>query len=165
MKELFSGAAQVSIQGERVLRLLNFTGNQAKYEVIGFENMPVILVDSRRTGLLAVQELLETGDLYAFAPKFSHPALVHILQDGPGQVQIELSDTDQPPAHMLWIAIGLDDLLPVYDYIYENIVPLYPGAGYAFISLYQLPESDRYALTQKDANPADYISSLPAWDG
>jgi len=165
MKKIFEGSAQVSIQGERVLRFLDFTGNQAKYEIIGFEDSPVTLIDHRLNGLTAIQALLETGDLHDFAPKFNHPALVNVTQDEMGEVVIELNDTEDYPSCVLWVAIGLGDLVPVYDYLYENIVPFNEEGKYAFIGLYQLSESDGATHSLKDLNSPTYSSPLPVWVG
>lgn len=160
MNELFSGPAQVSIQGERVLRLLDFTGNQAKYEVIGFEELPVVLLDSRKRGLMAIQELLENGDLRAFAPKFNHPANVRITEDDNTSVIIELTDTCEHPRHLLWIAIGLRDSLPVYQYVYENIAPLHTQNEYAYLALYQLMEIEEDGSSRDEESPASYFPSF-----
>lgn len=166
MNVLYAGTAQVSIQGERALRFLDFTGNQAKYEVIGFENMPIVIIDSRRRGLLAIQELLGGGNVNDFAPKFNHPAHIRITQEGGGGVTIELSDTDENPSHILWIAIGLGDSMPVYDYVLEVIVPLEGSDGeYALIALYQSSSSDKPALSNRDKISASSSSSLSAWAG
>lgn len=162
MDELFSGTAEVSIQGERVLRFLDCTGNQAKYEVIGFETVPVVIVDSRLKGLLAIQGLLETGDLHAFAPKFNHPAKVRIVQGERGEVIIQLSDAEEYPCHILWIAVGLRDSLPVYEYEFETIAPLSQEDGYAIIAVYQLSPSEGPALSSLEVSSASYVSSLSA---
>src|SRR5919109_410571 len=138
MNELFSGVAHVSIQGERVLRFLNCTEYQANYEVIGFEQAPIIIVDFRRNGLLAIQELLETGDLQAFAPKFNCPADARITSDVNQQVVVELRDTDDTPTFVLWVAFGLGNSMPVYHYCYENIVPLAEEGRFALVAVYQI---------------------------
>jgi hypothetical protein len=165
MKKIFEGSTQVAIQGERVLRFIDFSENQAKYEIIGFEDSPVTLIDHRLNGLLAIQSLLETGDLYNFAPNFNHPALVIVTQDEMGEVVIELNDTEDSPSCVLWIAIGLGHSLPVYDYIYENIVPLAEVDKYALITIYQIPSSDKPASLSRDFASAISSSSSVTWVG
>jgi hypothetical protein len=165
MKRLFSGSTQVSIQGERALRFIDFTGNQAKYEIIGFEDSPVVLIDYRANGLLAIQSLLETGDLYGFAPKFNHPAMVNVTQDEMGKVVIELTDTKDFPNCVLWIAIGLGDLIPVYDYVYENIVPLKEEGKFSLIAIYQISSSEIPASDRSDLSFASSSSSSSTWVG
>ncbi len=138
MDELFSGVAHVAFQGVRVLRFLNCAENQVNYELIGFEKAPITIVDFRCNGLLAIQELLESGDLQAFAPKFNCPADVRIISDTSQQVVIELRDTDDIPTFVLWIAIGLGNSMPVYDYYFENIVPLAEEGKFALVAVYQI---------------------------
>lgn len=165
MNRIFSGTVQVSIQGDRVLRFVDFTGNQAKYEVIGFENSPVLIIDSRAKGLLAIQELIETEELHAFAPRFNHQAMVQITKDDTGNTLIELSDTEDVPTCVLWIAIGLGSSMPVYDYVYEELVPLTEDDQYALIAVYQIPSSNRPALSSRELSSASSSSSLSAWLG
>ena len=165
MKELFSGATEVAIQGDRVLRFLDCTGNQAKYEVIGFEHLPLLLIDTRQAGLQAIQELLATNDLAAFAPKFNSPAYVRVFEDETGCVVVELNDTEHLPHHLLWIAIGLQDSLPVYPYIYENIAALESESGCAFIGVYPFSASDRPSASSSQRSISSAISSGPAWAG
>jgi len=164
MNELFSGIAHVSIQGERVLRFLNCTENQANYEVIGFEQAPVMIVDFRRNGLLAIQELLETGDLQAFAPKFNHPAEVRITSDANQQIVVELRDTDHMPTFVLWVAIGLGNSMPVYDYFYENIIPLAEDGRFALIAVYQISSASPRASSSDLAVAKSSLSST-TWLG
>ena len=164
MNELFSGVASVSIQGERVLRFLNCTEDQAIYEIIGFEEAPVIIIDFRRNGIVAIQELLETEDLHAFAPKFNYPAEVRIVNDDNGQVVIELRETNDKPTFILWIAIGLENSLPVYNYHYENIVPLAQKGRWGVVAVYQMssanPRSSRSDLALAVSSP-----STTTWSG
>jgi hypothetical protein len=165
MEQIFSGPAQVSIQGDRALRFLNFTGKEARYSVIGFEDSPVTINDSRAKGLLAIQELMETERTEDFAPKFNHPAWVEISQDETGSTWIELSDTEESPTSMLWIVVGLGNLMPVYDYLYEQLAPLPEEDKYALIAVYQLPTPQRSMLSSMDLSSASSASSLSKWLG
>lgn len=162
MEELFDGIVNVSIQGQKVLRLLDFTGNQAKYEVIGFEEIPIIIVDSRHLGVQAAQDLLESGDLLAFAPNFNQPAKAHVFEDENNGLIIELTDTEEtPPHHVLWIVVGLTNSLPVYEYIYEKITSLYPSrSGYAYVAIYQLSSTEQLRFAENDKSSKSYLPSL-----
>lgn len=150
MNQIFSGPAQVAIQGERVLRFIELTGKQATYEIIGFEDPVVTVIDYRSDGLLAIQSLLETGDLKAFAPKFNKPAMIEISQDEMGKIVIELNETNVAhPNFILWVAIGIGSSIPVFEYIYENIRPL-NEEKYALLAIYQtsseIPAADNVDL-------------------
>ena len=164
MDQLFEGAASVSIQGKRVLRFIDLTGYEAVYEIIGFEEVPVRLIDRRAEGIQAIQTLLETGEINDFASSFNAPAFVRIIQDNTGEVIIELEDTSITSNFILWIAIGLDDTIPVYETLYENILPL-ENNTYAVISLYQFSSSETPAASTKDSSSAASISSLRIWAG
>lgn len=159
MNSIFEGLAQVAIQGERVLRFVDYSKNQATYEVIGFENQKVTLIDYRPKGLLAIQSLLENGDLYIFAPIFNHPAMVKIKQDETEEVFIELTETEDCPSYVLWIAIGLGNTIPIYNYVYENIVPLKEENKFGLIAVYQSSSSIRPALSSWDLASATLSSS------
>lgn len=134
---IFSNTAQIEIQGDRVLRFVEVNHGQAEYQVIGFDDPVITVHDHRRAGLRAITQLLDTGDLNDFAPRFNVPAHVTISDQDPSHILIELHETNDPaPAHMLWIAIGIKDCIPVYDYVFEQLVPL-DSKGFAFLALYQ----------------------------
>lgn len=78
MKQIFLGCAQVAIQGERVLRFLDLTEKKVVYQIIGFEDPIITVVDYRASGLFAIQSLLDTGDLKSFAPRFNTASMVEI---------------------------------------------------------------------------------------
>ena len=117
--------AKIEIQGERVLRFVNSTADRAVYDVIGFENPAITIIDYRLRGLDAIQALLRTGEMAQFAPEFNTPALVSLQSDADGNILIELNepDTESPP-QMLWIAIGFQGVMPDHDALFELITPL-----------------------------------------
>jgi hypothetical protein len=134
---IFSNTAQVEIQGDRVLRLQGVNHGQAEYQVIGFDDPVVTIRDHRRAGLRAITQLLDTGNLYDFAPRFNIPAHVTISAQDSSHILVELCETNDPaPAHMLWIAVGIKDYIPVYDYVFERIVPL-EDDSFSFLALYR----------------------------
>ena len=134
---IFIGPAQIEIQGDRVLRLMAPTNGYAEYQTIGFDAPIVLVRDYRPVGLRALDEVLETGDVDRFAPQFNAPAHVTISTPDSSQILIELRQTDDRGlAHMLWIAIGIEEYVPVYDYVFEHIVPL-DDERFALLALYR----------------------------
>lgn len=114
---LFSYPSHVQIQGEEVLRFVSADTQVATYELVGFENFPIIIEDYRSFGLDAIHTLLQDGQLYDFAPRFNQPSHVLILQEEDGLVRVELTETEfRNPPYMLWIAIGLTEDIPNYQY-------------------------------------------------
>ncbi len=131
--------AEVAIQGDRVLRLVNHTEERAIYEIIGFENPVITIIDFRRRGLKAISRLIKSGNLEDFAPEFNTPARLTIRYNESGISMIELNETQgEKPEHMLWIVVGLGDTLPVYDYCVESIAPLEDGS-FAFVAVFTIP--------------------------
>lgn len=142
MKErcIFSGVARVEIQGDRVLRFDDdLTPERARYSVIGFEETPVTIFDHRPAGLRAIEEVLATGDVDRFAPQFSIPSQVDVFSMDPPGLRIVLHESKLvEPAYTLWIAIGIGDMIPVYDYVLEKMEP-YGDERFALLALYRRP--------------------------
>jgi hypothetical protein len=138
--EYVVGTAEISIQGERVLSFMDCEEDRAIYEVIGFKNPKITIIDYRRSGIKAIQDLLKTSKLYDFAPRFNMPAKVTIQSDEDGNVLIELDEPgEERPTQMLWIVIGLKDSIPVYDYLFEMISPTDNGA-FGYVAYFNIPE-------------------------
>jgi len=133
-KTIFSGTAQVEIQGDQVLRLVARGDQYAKYQVIGFDD-PVTITDRRKNGLVAISRAIETKHLNEFASQFNAPAEISIKSNASG-IRINLRDTDDhAPVHKLWIAIGVQDRIPVYDYLFERLTP-FGDTRFAFLALF-----------------------------
>lgn len=139
---IFSGVAQVTIQGERVLTFLDFKKKKeekyAEYNVIGFGDQ-IVIEDYRQSCLQALTQVLETGDKSSFAPQFNVPAFVTIETGPQGTFLIQLREPQEEVIsldHRLWIAVGIEDSIPVYQYVFQQIAPL-KDDRYAFLSLYQ----------------------------
>ena len=162
--KVFSGIAWVAIQGDRVLRFVNCTQDRAVYEIIGFEAVNFTLIDYRIAGIQAIQRTLNTGDLVSFAPSFNMVSQVDIWETDDGGLTIELSDpNDSIPEHVLWIAIGIGNSVPVYDYVLEYFSPLPLDENhFAFLSIYKL--SAHGLSSAKSINSSSASSSGP-WDG
>jgi len=134
---IFYGATHIELQGSHALRLISSHQNCADFEVIGFDDPKVTLRDYRRVSLDALVKVLETGNVHLLAPKFNIPAQVNAQVQNSGNVSIELRETDaQDPAYRLWIAIGIRERIPVYDYIFRQIAPL-DDERFAFLALYR----------------------------
>lgn len=138
-KSIFSGPAQVAIQGDSVLSLISQGQDHAEYRVIGFDD-PITIMDYRSSGLAAIAEVIARGKSDSFALRFNTPAHVNIKSNSKGAT-IELKDTDDTaPNHMLWIAIGIQDSIPVYDYLFDRLVPL-DNDRFGFLGLFRtVPE-------------------------
>ena len=133
---VFSGTAWVEIQGDCVLRLVDRWSDHSEYQVHGFQDS-VIINDYREATQRALANIMDHGqDVREFAPHFNTPALVQIKSDS-SNVSIQLKDTDDhDPQHRLWIAIGIRDSIPVYDYIFDRLVPMSQD-DFAFVALYR----------------------------
>jgi hypothetical protein len=135
--------AEIAIQGDQVLSFINCTHDRAIYEVIGFDEPKIVIIDYRRSSIDALHELLESGNLYNFAPVFNTPAQITLQEEESGEVMIELNKASDPnPDKMLWIVIGIKDSLPIYEYLFERISPLTDGS-FAFLALLQIPNLEQ----------------------
>ena len=163
--QLFSGIAEVAIQGERVLRFVNSTQDRAVYEVIGFNDQNITIIDYRQAGLQAIQTLHQTGDLSAFAPIFNSVGRVELWETDEGGMLIELSDSDEKlTEYVLWIAIGIEDSVPVYDYLVECIAPL-EDDRYAFLALFHSPVSESSEGSGEEITSSSSASLSGPWEG
>lgn len=138
---LFSQPSFVTIQGPRVLEYLSRQQDSVTYNVIGFDGT-VYLIDYRHAGLKAIDRLLFSGNLDDFAPEFNSPAHVVIEETTHGYLKVELHESNvNEPQYMLWIVVGLEDEMPVYDYLVEHLIPLADGR-FALVALYKRPLSN-----------------------
>jgi hypothetical protein len=135
-KRIFSGPVQVEIQGANVLKFIGQEPGQAKYQVIGFQDS-ITVIDRRAVSLQAIDEVLKTGVVDRFASQFNAPATLRISKAHSKSITIELDESDNTnPEFMLWVAIGIQDTIPVYDYLFERLVP-FGDNGFAFLALYR----------------------------
>ena len=152
---LYSVPANITIQGPRVLRLLDYQNDFALFDVVGFEEQ-IIIKDFRHNSIMAVIELEHNENDQNFAYEFMASAKVTIEQRPDEAIFIILEDTNvTKPDYMLWIAIGLEDNLPLYDYLIEYIAPFAQNT-FAVVSLYLRPKA-KYQSFEKSK---DYSSSL-----
>jgi hypothetical protein len=137
----FSGVARIELQGESALRFLKVLPDRAEYQIIGLKSPVVKVLDYRPIGLKAIRRVLKGGDSKDFPLQFNTPAQVTMHTYKPSKRQIELHETDEEmPAYTLWIAIGIKDYIPVFDYVLKQIEPM-ADDKFAFLSIYQRPQN------------------------
>lgn len=120
-KQIFSGTAWVEIQGEKVLHLKKQKGKHVEYSVIGLHG-PILVYDYRKLGVRAIKRVMKTGKADEFPLHFNTQAKVKIREYKKKRIVIKLKDTpDIEPDHRLWIVNGIDENIPVYDYLAQQI--------------------------------------------
>lgn len=145
----FAQPAWISFQGDRVFRLLQHNPDSAHFEVIGFENQVQIL-DYRPGTLNTLEKILaQQQDVSTFPAAFNTPALVDIEDLQASTLKITLTETSNPyPLYMLWAVIGLDDGVPIFDYVATRYAPL-DKTQIAFFSLYKRPQPSQQIMAFK----------------
>jgi hypothetical protein len=135
----FSGTAAIEIQGPHVLEFISINNKQAEFDVIGLSNPKIRVVDTRPTVCKTMRAILENGKVETLADEFNKPARVTILPAEDGQIIVQLAKTRaQKPRHMLWVAIGIGEDIPYYDYKKVEIQQMEDN-NYALFSLYKRP--------------------------
>ena len=140
---IFKDSAQIEIQGDGVLRFINRQSDFALYRIIGFTNPIIEILDYRKSGLQAIDDVLNTQDVTTFPHAFSSSAFVKVSNIQSDKLVIELSDTEeQDISSVLWIAVGIEDPIPYCDYLFYKLEPL-DQERFAFISIFDNP-GDKY---------------------
>lgn len=136
---LFTLSSHIEIQGDQVFDLLEWDKNHATYRVVGFKAPIITIVDYRREIIQKLSESLKRNNLAPFAYEFSSTAQLEVAETETGNLHIKLFPSqDKMPKHMLWIAIGIDDAIPVYSYLIREVQPI-NESKYALFSLYERP--------------------------
>jgi hypothetical protein len=139
----FSGTAAVEIQGPCVLEFVSLDSTQAQFDIIGITDPKIRVVDLRPTVLHKMKEILKTDKLEQLAYFFNRPARVTILPSVSGQMVVRLEKTRaKNPHHMLWVAIGIEGDIPLYDYKRVQMQELGNNL-YAFFAVYKRPHSTK----------------------
>lgn len=155
-KRIFTGDVQVEIQGHRVLRLSHQSPSYAEYEVIGFEGQ-IFLRDFRPSALDALDYLVKTNDERFIADALSQPAYALIWSDESDRILIELKDSDQEaPTFFLWVAVGLVDEIPAYDYQLE-FYNFFDEHTFAFVSVFHITKT-----SHSEPSPFDSDAATPS---
>jgi hypothetical protein len=135
----FSGIAAVEIQGPRVLEFVSIDDKQAEFDVISLSNPRIHFVDTRPPVIKTMQAILENGKVEALKDEFNKPARVTILPPENGQITVLLEKTRaQKPRHMLWVAVGIGEEIPFYNYKKIELQQM-ADKNYALFSLYKRP--------------------------
>ena len=138
-KLIYSGNVFVELQGEAALNLLTHEQVSAKYEIMGFEQMHIYLIDNRTESISSLEKFLETGDISSFHSKFNDLAWVEIHQSHDGEIHVELKEPTQSDTnYFLWIAIGISKEIPAHDYKILESTPMSKDQ-FALFALYQYP--------------------------
>lgn len=143
---LFSNPTWITVQGSKALKL-TYLGGWAEFAVVGFSGT-VVLKDYRPHIQSALEQAIEVQQFDEFIAQFNTPAHVELIRNEVGTTNIHLyPSTDIDPSHRLWIAIGLQDSVPVYDYIHFQLTPLNDSpTSYACLALYRrLPQGELLA--------------------
>ena len=139
-KSPFSVTAQVEIQGPRVFKFLALNDTQAEFQVIGLSDPKIRVVDTRPKIRETMQDILQTKKVETLAGYFNTPARVTILPTEDGEMVVRLDKTRaKNPRHMLWVAIGIGEDIPIYQYKKVEIQRM-RDKNYALFSLYRRPQ-------------------------
>lgn len=138
-EKIFSGTAQVEVQGPRVLRFVALTDDAAEFEIIGLTKPQIQVIDKRPAVKRSMSQILKTGKVENLARYFNKPARVTIFQEFNGILTVNLDKTRaKKPRHMLWVAIGIGEKIPYYHYKEVELQQLDDGK-FALFSLYKRP--------------------------
>jgi hypothetical protein len=106
---------------------------------VAFVDPVVKVLDYRRASVEVLQGAFSTWEHHLFTPRFNQPAEVTLWSPKPGDIQIDLYETAEiSPGYTLWMTVGKDQNLPVYDYIYRDIARI-DDDRYALLSIYKCP--------------------------
>ena len=81
-EKMFSGTAQVEIQGSQVLQFVKLTKDTAQFEIIGLSKPKVHIIDKRPAVRRSMAQILKTGEVEKLAQYFNTPARVTIQHQG-----------------------------------------------------------------------------------
>ncbi len=136
---VFSGPAQVEIQGPAVLEFVSLDKDKTEFEIIGLTNPVIHILDLRPKIRNVMRQILQDGKVEKMADEFNTPARVTISPPENGKMIVQLEPTrSKNPRHMLWVAIGIGEDIPYYDYKRVDIQKM-KDKNYALFSLYMRP--------------------------
>jgi hypothetical protein len=138
----FKGTAAVELQGPRgALKFVSVNRKQAEFDVIGISNPKIRVIDYRPAVKRSMRSIKKTGRVEELVDYFNQPACVTLMPEINGQITVKLkkSRAKNPPRHMLWIAIGIGEKIPVYEYKRIELQRM-KNKRYALFSLYKRPK-------------------------
>lgn len=135
----FSGSVLVEAQGPRVLTLSARPRDHAEYQVIGFHGT-VTIRDFRPAALAALDAYANGSQTTDFAAAFSQPAAAELAVHEEC-IRITFYDPDdEEPGYLMWLAVGLENELPVLDYVVAKF-ELLQDDSLAVVALCRLAEA------------------------
>lgn len=149
-KLIYSGDIDVQLQGSPALTFVEKSNSYATFDVIGFTR-PVQILDFREASLRAIEKLLGDGRLTEFAPEFNKPAFAEIWEEENSCVMIHLHHprSNESCRYLLWMAVGIGEEVPVYEYLYEKLSPIGKNR-YALVSIYKRPFATHHASVEAE---------------
>jgi len=139
MDPIFSGIAAVEIQGPRVLEFVSLDENQAEFDVIGISKPRIRIIDHRPAVKRSMRSILKSGRVEELSNYFNKPARVTLFSEKKDCIIVRLEKTrTKRPQHMLWIAIGVGENIPYYEYKAIELQQMNEN-NYALFSLYKRP--------------------------
>lgn len=140
---IFSGPAQVEIQGEIALNFISLNESQAQFEVIGITQPKIRFVDHRAAVRRKMKEVLITDKVEQLAEYINCPANITIFPPENGEIVVRLEKTrSKKPRYMLWVAVGIKGDIPLYNYKRIEMQELEENI-YSLFTLYKRPHTNK----------------------
>lgn len=134
---IFFGTTAIEMQGSSVLEFVSLNEDQVEFKIIGISSPQIKIIDQRPDVKRSMQSILKTGNVKEVVDYLNKPARITILPEEQGQIMVKLEKTRAlKPRHMLWIAIGIGEEIPYYDYKKIEIQQM-NNKRYALFSLYK----------------------------
>lgn len=138
---IFSGPAQVEIQGPAVLEFVSLDESKAEFEIVGLSDPVIHILDLRPRIRKTMRQILQDGKVEAMVDEFNTPAHVTILPPEKGKMTVRLEPTrSKKPRHMLWVSVGIgeEEDIPYFDYKKMKIQKM-DDDNFALFSLFRRP--------------------------
>jgi len=124
MNHIFEGTVQVDVQGSKALICKDIQQSTVILEIVGFEAPKVLLIDQRDGIRQALEDYFENGDPANFLDLFNAPADISVDENEDQDLVVKLL----PPSsnqiiYTMWVAVGIEDHIPAYDYLHWQITP------------------------------------------
>ncbi|MEJ5225051.1 MAG: hypothetical protein WHV44_11395 [Anaerolineales bacterium] len=138
--------ALITLEGKIAFRFVSREDTRAVYIVAGFEDegKSIQIIDYRKSGLAAIDHVIETGSDEHFAREFCTPAWITI-SESVGDIAIELFELAEniQPELMLWITTGIKEPIPDYQYSFLRIEP-FGNNTYSLVSIFNYRRFQAY---------------------
>lgn len=136
---IFSGDVLIELQGDNALNLVQLKENSVNYLVNGFEEKIIAIEDYRKPARNGLKFYLKTSMVDQFHSNFNAPAYAIIEKNNKKDLKVILHPTNnRKPDNILWIAIGIGEIIPSYDYLLIDSRPMRVNQ-FALFALYYYP--------------------------